>query len=173
MKIDVRTPKIVCLNFTKEPSEKNKFSWWYAHLDLTDYILYFNSDYGAYTIQVPKDKLDNGNFIEYLSSITIKEFLDLISEFDTFNFQLSVMETCAKIRYLHGEEGIRAIKAIEELEPSDETTFHSNCVKICRRNAIYDTFNVIQTRRGYSSSEMIIAEFFRDVVQPYLRNNLI
>lgn len=171
MQIDVRAPQIICLNFIKEPSDK--FAWYYAHLDLTDCVLYFNSDYGSYTIQVPKDKIGNGDFIEYLSEITIKEFLDLISEFDTFNFQLSVMETCNKIKHLYGEEGMRAIKMIEELELSDETTFHSNCVKICRRNAIYDAFNVIQVIQGCSNSEMIIAEFFRDVVQPYLKNNLL
>lgn len=173
MQIDIRTPKIVCLNFTKELSDKNKFSWWYAHLDLTDYILYFNSERGAYTIQFPKDKMASASFIEYLSTITLKEFLDLISEFDTFNFQLSVMETCSKIRRLYGEEGLRAIKMIESLEPSDETTFHSSCMKICRCNAIYDPFNVIQIRRGYSGNEVVIGEFFRDMVQPYLRNNLV
>lgn len=173
MQIDVRRPDVICLNFIKEPSEKNKFAWYYAHLDLTDYVLYFNSDYGSYTIQIPKDKIENGSFIKYLSEITIREFLDLISEFDTFNFQLSVMETCSKIRHLYGEEGLRAIKMIEELEPSDETTFHSSCMKICRCNAIYDPFNVIQIRRGYSGNEVVIGEFFRDVVQPYLRNNLV
>lgn len=173
MQIDVRTPKIVCLNFTKEPSEKNKFAWYYAHVDLTDYILYFNSERGAYTIQFSKDKMADTSFIEYLSTITLKEFLDLISEFDTFNFQLSVMETCAKIRYLHGEDGIQAIGLIEKLEPTDETTFYNNCVKICRCNAIYDAFNVIQIRRGYSDNEVVIGEFFRDVVQPYLKNNLL
>lgn len=171
MQIDVRRPDVVCLNFIKEPSDK--FAWYYAHVDLTDYILYFNSELGAYTIQFSKNKMADTSLIEYLSTITLKEFLDLISEFDTFNFQLSVMETCAKIRRLYGEDGLRAIKMIEDLEPSDETTFHSSCMKICRCNAIYDPFNVIQIRRGYSSNEVVIGEFFRDVVQPYLKNNLV
>lgn len=167
LKIKSRTPTILCLDFERELTDK--FTWYYAYIDLSDYILCFSSDYGSYTIQFNKSQ--NDDFIDLLSNLTIREFIYKISDFETFNFDLSVMDTCSKIKRLYGEEGIRAIETIKQLDRTDETTFHSNCVKICRCNAIYDAFNIIQIRKGYSSSELIVAEFFRDVVQPYLKEN--
>lgn len=166
LKIKSRTPTILCLDFEREPTDK--FTWYYAYIDLSDYILCFSSDYGSYTIQFNKSQ--NDDFINLLSNLTIREFIEKISTFETFNFDLSVMATCSEIKRLHGEEGFRAINKIKQLDPAmDETTFHSHCVGICRCNAIYNAFDVIQIRKGYSTSELIVAEFFRDVVQPYLK----